>query len=176
MLNGCVSTQEFVELRKKVSQLESRLSSENSIINSNVSTVAGKLNGLDGRISRLENELEGTALRTVTLRGDGEWHVIFANQSGSNLSLSVKLDCIFVNRACRTNSSDGEVEIRILSILATADDTLSFPVVENAVTVDTGPLELTLPGTVRRIVLPRGFHILARSRPSNDVRIRLLIE
>lgn len=121
------------------------------------------------RINDLQARLAGSTLFFVEANHTNEWFDVYANQSGRDVRISVQMGCR--DRSSRCSQRGLHTSIRVLGILVDENKQVDeFPVVENTVVVDTGPLDISAVGAVRELVVPRGFRIVART----DVRVARL--
>lgn len=157
-LTGCSSLKLVFSLDEHISELRS---------STNANTEKNLL--VDRRLNQLELQLTGITLRTIRLEANTTWKDIYANQSGTEKSINVALVCDEGTSCGSTNTS-----VRVLRILADAELDKEFPEIEDTAVIDTGPLDLTLAGSTRDFVVPRGFRIVAKTFGPDPVDIKLI--
>ncbi|SMP31622.1 hypothetical protein [Shimia sagamensis] len=125
------------------------------------------------RISDLETQLAGNTLFFVNANQTNDWFDVYANQSGRDLRVNIQMVC--KDRTSRCLQLESQTSIRVLGILVDENERVNeFPVVENTVVVDTGPLDLSAVGAVRELVVPKGFRVIART-DVRGVRLRVFL-
>lgn len=125
-------------------------------------TQGQRLDDILARLLGLEEDLRGHSKTRVTLPGGGPSGAIFGNQSGKNAAVTVTR---------RAGGAVAHVATRKIPNPSGAEGTSALPVEYQ----ETALLELGVEGAMRKMIVPCGFEVVARSEAgpvSLDVQIR----
>ena len=158
VLCGCSSLKLALTLDELIPELQSQDISNNSVVDAAIN-----------RINKLEKELAGITIRNIQLQPNSAWSDIYSNQGGRDRKVIVELSCNSGTSCGKTTTS-----VRVLRVLADAELDREFPVLDDTVVIDTGPLDLTSEGSSRDLTIPRGFRVVAKADGPDPVTIRVV--